>query len=266
MLTEPDRTPYDLRFRLLGFPVRVHPWFWIGTVLFGSDTLHDGLQFLAIWVLVVFVSILVHEFGHALAFRLYGADADIILYAFGGLAVPTMAISGRWRRVLISLAGPFAGFALCGIVSGSNLGLHWGTDANGGAPNGLELWFLYKQLIWVNLYWGIFNLLPVFPLDGGQVCRELCGMVWGPRGQKISLKISFTVAILICAYSIFCALEARGMGTGLLRELLREYPWFPIGGIWTAILFGLLAYTSYQLLTRVEWTDTHWDDRSPYDR
>jgi stage IV sporulation protein FB len=260
VLTEPDRTPYDLRFRLLGFPVRVHPWFWIGTVLFGSSSLNFGLQFLAIWVLVVFVSILVHEFGHALAFRLYGADADIILYAFGGLAVPTMAISGRWRRVFISLAGPFAGFVLCGIVFGSDLALRWVPVRPFDEAGRLsELWFLYDSLIFVNLYWGIFNLLPVYPLDGGHVCRELCGMVWGPRGQKISLKISLGVAILLVVYSIICV-------TGVSRLLDILPSWFPTGTFYTAILFALLAYTSYQLLTRIEWTDTHWDDRSPYDR
>lgn len=258
MLTEPERTPYDLRFRLLGFPVRVHPWFWIATVLINGDSLlRIGLEYLAIWVAVVFVSILVHELGHAVAFRRFGSDADIVLYAFGGLAIPTDVVPGRWQRILVSLAGPFAGFALGGLVFGSDLALHWAADARN--P---ELSFLYRQLLWVNVFWGVFNLLPVFPLDGGQVCLELCGMRWGARGKRVALQISFAVALLIVAYSVVCVMDDRA-GDG---ELADRLPWWARGTVYTALLFGFLAYSSYQLLQRVEWTDTHWDDRTPWER
>lgn len=260
MLAEPQRTPYDLRFRLLGFPVRVHPLFWLLAVLLGASTLDLGLQFLAIWIGVVFVSILIHELGHAILFRLFGADADIILYSFGGLAVPTMAISGRWRRILISLAGPFAGFVLCGAIYGSNEWLHWARDENGRAANTRELAFFYGALVSVNLYWGILNLLPIFPLDGGQVSREVCGIVWGPRGKRISLKVSFVLALVIVAYSLICVLESRGAGAGLVKELPA---WLPRGSIWTAILFALLSMSSYQLLQQPDWSVDPWDDDRP---
>lgn len=262
MLAEPERTPYDLRFRLFRFPIRVHPWFWIGTVLLGFSALETGVQILAIWVIVVFVSILVHELGHAIAFRRFGADADIVLYAFGGLAIPTNHIFGRWQRILVSLAGPFAGFILFGIVYGSNLVLHWAKDSRDIPTNGWEVWHLYFDLIVVNLYWGIINLLPIYPLDGGQVSRELCIKKWGTRGKSISLKISFSLSVLIVAYSLICEMDQRGNGAGLTSEL----PWWARGSFYIALLFGFLAYTSYQLLQRIEWTDTHWDDRTPYDR
>jgi Zn-dependent protease len=207
---------------------------------------------------VVFVSILVHEFGHAVAFRCFGADADIVLYAFGGLAIPTMGISGRWRRMAVSLAGPFAGFVLCGIVYGSNLALNW--VPKGREPGANEVRFLYAVLIVVNLYWGILNLLPIFPLDGGHVSRELCGKVWGSRGRRISLKISFVLALVLVAYALLCEMDRRGMGAGVTHEL----PWwFPRGGFFTAILFGMLAYSSYQLLQLPDWTEDHWDDNRP---
>lgn len=264
MLTEPERTPYDLRFRFLGFPVRVHPWFWITAVLLGASTIDAGLQFLAIWIAVMLVSILVHELGHGLAFRRFGADADLILYAFGGLAVPTMGISGRSRRIIVSLAGPFAGFALCGIIYGSNQGLHWATDANGDAVNTRELAYFYDAMVMVNLYWGILNLLPIYPLDGGHVSREVCGKFWGGRGRRISLKVSFVLALVVVAYALLCVMDSRGMGAGMTRELPL---WFPRGGIFTALMFGLLAYSSYQLLQIPDWTEDHWaDDRTPYDR
>ncbi len=264
MLTEPERTPYDLRFRMLGFPVRVHPWFWLLAALLGADTIQAGLQFLAIWIVVVFVSILVHELGHAIMFRLFGSDADIVLYSFGGLAVPTSFVAGRGRRILISLAGPFAGFALCAIVFGSNQALHWATDGRGFPVRGQEVAFFYGALITVNLYWGILNLLPIYPLDGGQVSREVCGKFWGSRGKRISLKISFVTAIVIVGYSLLCAMEARGMGAGVTGQL----PWWvPLGSIWTAILFALLAVSSYQTLQLPDYSESPWDDdRPPWSR
>lgn len=264
MLVEPDRTAYDLRFRFLGFPVRVHPFFWIATLLLNGDgLLRLGPEYLLIWVVVVFVSILVHELGHAIMFRRFGADADIVLYAFGGLAIPTNHISGRWRRIVVSLAGPVAGFLLCGIVYGSNQALEWGQSADGRMPNGPQVWFLYRQLIWVNLIWGLFNLLPVFPLDGGHVSRELCVMARGTRGKRTSLQISFVVALLMVAYSLLCAIDTGQFGANLTRELPS---WMPRGSVFTAILFGFLAYESYRLLQRTEWSDTHWDDRLPWEK
>lgn len=264
MLVEPERTAYDLRFRCLGFPVRVHPWFWIVTLLLnGHRLLRMGPEYLLMWVAVVFVSILIHELGHALAFRRFGSDADIVLYAFGGLAIPTNVVSGRGRRILVALAGPVAGFIVYGIVYGTNAAFEWAKGADGRPTNGPELWFLYVQLVWVNLYWGLLNLLPVFPLDGGQVSRELCTAKWGTRGTRVSLKVSFAVALLLVAYSLWCEIDTGQFGANVTAD----FPsWVPLGSVYLAILFGFLAYESYRLLQRIEWTDTHWDDKVPWER
>lgn len=153
---------------------------------------------------------------------------------------------------------------LCGLVYGSNLALEWASPQRLGGGNGFLLYFVYRQLIWVNLVWGLFNLLPVFPLDGGQVSRELCGMKWGPRGSRLSLQISFGTALAVVAYSLFCVLDDRVIGAGVVAQLPS---WLPAGTVYTAILFGLLAYSSYELLGQTQWTDTHWDDdRPPWQR
>ena len=229
----------------------------------GDGLLKIGPEYLFIWVGVVFLSILVHELGHAVAYRRFGADADIVLYAFGGLAVGTHVIAGRGRRIVVSLAGPVAGFVLFGLVYGTNQAFEWGQSADGRAPNGKELFFLYRQLIWVNLIWGLFNLLPVFPLDGGQATRELCGMKWGSRGKRISLQISFVTALLMVAYSLLCEIDSGKFGAGVMAQL----PWWlRLGSVFTAILFGVLAYESYRLLQRIEWTDGHWNDRLPWEK
>ena len=102
LLAEPPRTAYDLHFRLLGIPVRITPFFWVASVLLGwnlaqgfsaqsQGELSVGVA-LIIWTLAVLLSILVHEFGHALAFRLFGVESDVVLYHFGGLAIPQRAL------------------------------------------------------------------------------------------------------------------------------------------------------------------------------
>jgi Zn-dependent protease len=261
VLAEPERTPYDLNFRLFGFPVRIHPLFWLGAALLGAWTLELGLLYMAIWIAVVFVSILVHELGHAIAFRRFGSDAHIVLWVFGGLAVPYSSVAGRGRRIVVSLAGPGAGFLLCGLVYGSDKLTDWGSS--GGVPVAM----LYIFLFGVNLYWGILNLLPVFPLDGGQVSRELCEGKWRGRGLAIALKISFGVAIAVVVYSGACAIE-RKSGGGPIIDV--QPGWVPRGDIFTAILFGMLAAQSYQLLQQLRGSGGYYyegpDDRVPWEK
>ena len=116
LLQQPSATPYDLQFSIAGIPVRVHPLFWLIAILFGSS---GNLLFLPVWVFVVFTSILIHELGHAFAFRRFGQRSHIVLHFGGGLTIPeSVAWGGGWasvalsrgQEIFISLAGPFAGF------------------------------------------------------------------------------------------------------------------------------------------------------------
>ncbi|MBI1899784.1 MAG: peptidase, partial [Planctomycetia bacterium] len=79
----PPATRFDLNFRLLGFPVRIHPFFWLSTVLLGTyggrlAEKETAIRVLA-FVLAAFISILVHELGHALTIRWYGRQSQVIL-------------------------------------------------------------------------------------------------------------------------------------------------------------------------------------------
>jgi Zn-dependent protease len=195
-LGEPQPTPADLRFSLLGIPVRVSGWFWVAAVLLGwnlCQSLAEGdqrdlLRYLAAWVGVVLVSLLVHEMGHALAFRRFGQSAHVILYHFGGLAVPDgWGRRGARRpieRLIVSAAGPLAQLLLAAAIVfalkawgyrvpfpirsvGTALGLGEGRPFT--SPLGFALvWFLLQ----VNIFWPLLNLVPVPPLDGGQIVRE----------------------------------------------------------------------------------------------
>jgi stage IV sporulation protein FB len=261
VLAEPGRTPYDLHFRLFGFRLRIHPFFWIGAGLLGASELQHSFAKWLIWIAIVFVSILIHELGHAFTYRLFGCNASIVLYAFGGLAIPDSAVYRRFRRILITLAGPFAGFAFAALVFASDLVTQWGSSEK----TGDLIAFLWMNLIVVNVFWGIFNLLPVFPLDGGQIARELCEAKWRGRGLKISLQISVWVAVAIASYSLLCQLEVQ---TGR-RQLLDVLPrWFPRGDLFTAVLFILLAIGSYQMLQQIGrgmyYDDP--DDRLPWEK
>ena len=248
VIAEPQPTPYDLKFRAFGFPVRVHPLFWLAAVLLGSDLLNHeyGVLFLGIWVAVLFVSILVHELGHGFAYRAFGGDGRLWIYWFGGLAISQTVRPTPKQQIVISLAGPAAGFALAGVVYLTNWSGGWGLLS----PFAAEA---YRQLIFVNLVWGLVNLLPIIPLDGGWVSRELCGLARLRRAQETALKISLGTAGLIVAYSLWC------MATPWQQFYAIMPWWMPQGSLYTAILFGMLAYGNWQQLQFLGRSNAYWD-------
>jgi Zn-dependent protease len=236
----PPPTRYDLNFSLAGIPVRVHPLFWLIAIFIGLSA-GTFIQLL-IWVIVVFASILIHELGHSLAMRLYGQDSFIVLHMMGGLAVPQ---SSRWRsrdgndstqQIVISLAGPVAGFLLAALVVAVVAGLGGSISVNwllgfiplptAFLPNGGLIGnSLISTLLWVNVFWGLINLVPVFPLDGGQVARHAFTKVDPWDGFRKSLWLS-TISGTIVAIA----------GLLFFRSLFM------------ALLFGLLAFQSYQTI------------------
>ncbi|MFN0052297.1 MAG: metalloprotease [Planctomycetales bacterium] len=211
MLGNAAPTPYDLRFSLFGIPVRVHPMFWVFSAVMGWD--RNDFNFMLLWIGCVFLSILVHELGHALTAQHFGWRPEIVLYAFGGYAgfMPTWNFSTR-RSVLVSLAGPGAGFVLFGIVWGlERLIFHMGWLPDS-PQQALYLIWVLQTLIFINLWWGLVNLLPVYPLDGGQVSRELLRHFRPYDGLEISLKLSILLGG--CAAAFF--LTHQQMFAGIL--------------------------------------------------
>jgi len=163
----------SLRFRLGPFPVSVEPWFFFVPLIAFRASLWTALA----WTAVVFASILVHELGHALAARLFGAGAAIRLYGLGGLTYHSGLPTAR-RRILVTLAGPGAGFLLGLLALGPYLLL---------PPS-----FAVRALLLTNVFWGAVNLLPVPPLDGGHVLEELLG----PRRKVLALQAGAVVGAL----------------------------------------------------------------------
>jgi Zn-dependent protease len=219
---QPSR--FDLVFSLFGIPVRVLPWHWLVSVLLGWDLMNDeenGPILLLMWVAIVFVSILVHEMGHALAATLFGYSPEVYLYHFGGLAVfePYRDYTTA-KAIVISLAGPAAGFAL-GFAT--LIGALIATGGRGWSFDNVLVDEAVWMSLWVNIFWSLVNLLPVLPLDGGQVCRDVCIAASPHRGMNVALWISIIVAAL----------------TGLAALRL-------LGSLYMAIMFFLLGLQSFQ--------------------
>lgn len=240
----PPPTRYDLNFSVAGIPVRVHPLFWVISFLFGFSA--NNLLYTFIWVLAIFLSVLVHELGHAFAFRRYGLRSSIVLHFAGGLTVPesvswgstwaNVALSPR-EEIVVSLAGPFSGFVLATllvggvVVSGGSVAVDWllgfiPLPAVTSLPfGGAFVTLLLAILVSVNVFWGLINLVPVYPLDGGNVARYALLQHDPYDGVRKSLWLS-VVAGGVMAF----------VGLVFLRSM------------YMALLFGFLAFQSYQSL------------------
>ncbi len=238
MFRQLPSTRLDLKFSIFGFPVRVHPMFWVIAIVFGISS--GSVEKVIIWVAVMFFSILLHELGHSLMMRKYGIDSYIVLHHMGGLAVPTSARRNNlsWlEQIAISLAGPFAGFFLVGVVTAvvKLLGGFIFVDYLLGfipipsaflfnAPDLVNTAIFY--IMWVNTFWGLMNLLPVLPLDGGHVSQHIFIHFDPWNGFRNALWLSVVVGVItaVAAYAV-------------------------LNSTYMAFLFGLLALQSYQMIS-----------------
>src|SRR5437763_13468730 len=99
---------FDLHFTLFASPVRVSGWFWLLPFVVGIPLAFHGVGLLFVVPACVFVSVLLHEFGHVLAGRCFGASSHVVLNGIGGAAFGCAEVPERWQRIIVYLAGPFA--------------------------------------------------------------------------------------------------------------------------------------------------------------
>lgn len=202
------------RFRLFGFPVSVDWTFWAITILLALDIAQTGGRrgaiLLIMWVSVVFGSVLWHELGHAFARKRFGQPfSEIKLYSFGGLC----SGPGRFTRrqsFLISAAGPAASLFLGGVTA---LILFTPGMSNPWIPEFVGF------MLWVNVGWAFFNLLPILPLDGGNMLDALLANKNASLVPQIGMILGGVMAVV-----------------GLLY----------FDSFFMAFLFGYLAYGNYQ--------------------
>jgi Zn-dependent protease len=192
MLGMPEPTAYDLRFRFLGIPVRVHPLFWLTTALLaGQDTPTGSI---VIWIACVFVSILVHEYGHGLMSRVFRYSPSIVLYGMGGLCYSESERQTPLQRLAVLFAGPGAGLLLYACVEGAYLAL-------GEPPLSPVGRRIYVYMTYINFWWSILNLLPIWPLDGGQITGVLLTMLNRRRGMNWTHVVGLVTAGLLALFA-----------------------------------------------------------------
>ncbi len=201
-MNEPNSPRGVLKFRLFGILVSIHPYAWLLlAVLGGAFGVNDGddVSRVAVFVAAGMVCLLVHEFGHALVGRATGAVVEGIEVAgLGGTTSFAMLPAARWGFVLTLLAGPVASLLLGGVLGlafGAQLGNPWvgvryaylmpwmdtlplglqqelvvGLYTHEVAPFLLQV---YSVGMLICFWWSVFNLLPVFPLDGGKLLGSI---------------------------------------------------------------------------------------------
>jgi Zn-dependent protease len=178
-------------FQVAGIEVFLH-WSWFIVALIMVETRvnqYSSYFWNALEYVGLFVIVLMHEFGHALACRQVGGSADqIILWPLGGVAY--VSPPQRPGATLWSIAaGPLVNVALTPILGGlffAALSL----DLSDSSPN---VYLFVRSLFFINVGILIFNLLPVYPLDGGQILRSL---LWFPLGRARSLMAASAVGFL----------------------------------------------------------------------
>ena len=235
LLSEPQASQYDWRFQVLGFPVRVTWLFWAVSAALGYSSamsfqstfaranipIHLGVV-LAIWVGVTFVSILVHELGHALAFRYFGIRCEIVLYQMGGLAIPGAGMlwgrNGRRKslshfdQIIISAAGPaiqlllaaFVGIVaiLCGVYVSEFKWLAEYLQLEVSIPRNPAVYASIRFTVTASIWWAIINLLPIYPLDGGQIAQHVIGIFRRNSGLMEAHALSAVVGIVIAYWFV----------------------------------------------------------------
>lgn len=177
-----------IHFTILGIPVRIEPWFWI-TMAFIGGGLHAAnstdILHVLVFIFAGFLSILIHELGHAVMIRKCGLPTSITLQAFGGFATHPAGRLSRQQSFIVTAAGPAVQLTLgiLLIVLANNIEI----------PAGSLFRPFLRDLIWVSLAWSILNCLPVYPMDGGQMLAA----VLGPQRQHKVHLISSIVAVVI---------------------------------------------------------------------
>lgn len=183
-------------------PIYIHPFFWIFSALIGylmSQTIVGTL----LWIVIIFISVLVHELGHALTALVFKQNPKIELVAMGGLTSYKGKKLKYYQQFLIVLMGPIFGILLFALAS---FVLYLNIISN---PTILAT---VKVMQVVNLFWSIVNLLPILPLDGGQLLRIALEAFFGIKGFKLSL-------LLGCVFAAVLALGSFAIRYYLLGAL-----------------------------------------------
>jgi len=219
-------------FSLSGIHVYLH-WSWFLAFMYFTSRPHQYSNYgwSALEILALFLIVLTHEFGHAFACRSVGGQANlIVLWPLGGVAY--VAPPQRPGAQLWSIAaGPLVNLILTPILIGLViLGRQLGWEEN--FPN---LFMLLANVRNINIALLIFNLMPVYPLDGGQILRSL---LWFPFGRANSLLAASIIGFIGVGGLVLLAIFAGSIWLGIMAAFILMNCW---GGLKQAQVLARVA-------------------------
>lgn len=207
-------------FRFAGIDVFLHfSWFLVAVFEIQSRARsYSSIAWNVAEYLALFLIVLLHEFGHSLACRQVGGRANqIVLWPLGGVAYvdpPPRPGATLWSIA----AGPLVNVALIPIlgalfVVGRSLG--WAATAP-------DAYSLLQTVFWINAGLLAFNILPIYPLDGGQILRSL---LWFVLGRARSLMVATVLGMIGVVGFIGLALWMRSLWYGALAVFMLMNCW-----------------------------------------
>lgn len=184
-------------------PIRIFPIFWLLITVIGWINSDGNVLATTIWAIVIFLSVLIHEYGHALTALAFGQEAHINLVGLGGVTQRSGKKLRLWQDFIIIFNGPLAGVLfllaaeLCLMIFSF--------------PEVSLIRFALTITVQANIFWTILNLLPVHPLDGGRLLSIVMEALLGVRGIKISLFVSCLCSIVISILFFLSSLFIAGI-------------------------------------------------------
>jgi Zn-dependent protease len=220
-------------FRFAGIDVYLH-WSWFLIAVYGINARagrYSTMAWPVLEYLALFLIVLIHEFGHALACRQVGGQANqIVLWPLGGVAY--VAPPPRPGATLWSIAaGPLVNVALAPVLS-----LLWWLGGSMGWAEAMPNTYVFIKTVCI-INWGllIFNMMPIYPLDGGQILQSL---LWFVLGRARSLMVTVVIGFIGAGALILLALWARDVWFGILCVFILLNCW---GGLMQARKLAQIA-------------------------
>lgn len=207
-------------FKLWGIDVHIH-WSWFVVAMY-SVSVRVPNYASPVWAvgeyLALFVIVLLHEFGHSLACRQVGGQSDqIVLWPLGGVAyvnAPQRPGATLWSIA----AGPLVNVVLVPVL----YGCWYGAGALGLAERESDAYGFIGAVFFTNVLLLVFNLLPVYPLDGGQILRSI---LWYPLGKGRSLLVATVIGFVGGVALGGYALWRQSIWMGIMTFFLLSQCW-----------------------------------------
>lgn len=287
-----------LRWRLFGIQFCIEPSFWYMNALWAylmyayahtagnmrrdlpSPFTMAFLTVALIWIFCILVAVLVHELGHVITGRIFRQPGNITLTGMGGQAVGGYDELSPWKRILVIMMGPCAGFLLVAAIVAldgrawnfcmdwmiNNIpgGLFWENfkcewfliDKILDNPRGANRFPIYDQavvtLFIISLFLNIMNLLPIIPMDGGMIFKEICVLISPRAGLRFAFIFSFGMATIVSLYLLLVVLVEWRVMT---KPFELWYPFmFPE---FSLLIFVSLAFRSYAVYRQLAAMERH---------